>query len=99
MDVTLLESKAHARLLEGVKCPYCEAKSNKIDVGQTTTTLLYSEELASLLGIFNANTITTEYNCRSCGKRFWIDRKGILAELKEEYVFIEGSKTVRVRKV
>jgi len=78
-------------LKEGVNCPHCKANNSKIDVGKTTVTLLYS----NLFPIFNPNTFTTDYNCRNCGKRFWIDRK---AELIEEYVFEEDGKTKRVRK-
>lgn len=87
------------KLLEDVECPYCKAKSNKIDVGQTTMTLLSSEELAFIIGIFNPNTVSTEYTCHGCDKQFWIERKGKLAELKEEYVFKENEKIKRIQKV
>ena len=81
----------YEELKKGVSCPYCNAESDKIDVGQTTVTLLYSD----LFPIFNPNTFSTECNCHNCGKRFWINRK---AELIEEYVFEEGNKIRRVRK-
>lgn len=79
-------------MMKGVNCPYCKAKSSEIDIGQTTVTLLFS----AFYPIFNQNTYSTEYNCRHCGKRFWIDRKAVLAE---EYVFDEGGKTKRTRKM
>lgn len=78
-------------LKKGVNCPYCKADSSEINIGQTTVTLLYSD----LFPIFNPNTFSTEYNCRNCKKRFWINRK---AELIEEYVFEEHGETKRVRK-
>mgnify|MGYP001565729090 CR=1 FL=1 len=79
-------------LKKGVKCPYCNVKSDKIDVGQTNVTLLYPEPHPP--PTYDPNTYTSEYKCRNCGKRFGIDRK---AELVEEYVFEEEGRTKRVK--
>jgi DNA-directed RNA polymerase subunit RPC12/RpoP len=71
-------------LKKGVKCPYCKAGSDKIDVGLTTVTLLYP--LPHLPPTYDPNTYATKYACRNCGKRFWIRRK---VEPIEEYVYDE----------
>ncbi len=80
-------------LKKGVKCPHCDAEDDKMDVGQTTVTLLYP--LPHLPPTYDPNTYTTEYKCRNCGKHFGITRK---VEPIEEYVYNEEDRTKRVRK-
>ena len=81
-------------LKKGVKCPYCNAESDKIDVKGTKSTLLYP--LPHLPPSYDPNTYTTKYECRNCGKRFSIARK---VEPIEEYVYEEEGKIKRIRKL
>ncbi|NWF86236.1 hypothetical protein HXY32_00230 [Candidatus Bathyarchaeota archaeon] len=80
-------------LKKGVKCPYCKAESDNIDVGPTTVTLLYP--VPHLPPAYDPNTYTTKYECRNCGKHFWIKRK---VEPIEEYVYEKKGRTKRARK-
>lgn len=93
VDVDKLLKQGIEALKKEVKCPHCNAESDKIDVGLTTVTLLYP--LPHLPPTYDPNTYTTKYECRNCGKHFWIDRK---VEPIEEYVYDEKGRTKRVRK-
>jgi transposase-like protein len=93
VDVDKLLQQGIEALKKGVKCPYCKAESDRIDVGLTTVTLLYP--LPHLPPTYDPNTYTTKYECRNCRKRFWIKRK---VELIEEYVYDKKDRTKRARK-
>ena len=93
-DIDELLEQGVEILKKGVECPYCDAASDRIDVIRTTVTLIHP--LPHPPPTYDPNTYTTEYRCRNCEKRFWIDRK---SELSEEYVFEEEGRTKRVRKI
>ena len=77
-----------------VRCPYCKADILNIDIGPTTSTLVYSDWMA----FFNPNLVSTQYDCRKCHKRFWIDRIVQTVKLKEEYVIKENGRIERREK-
>lgn len=77
-DADTLLKQGIEELKKMVICPYCKAGSNRIDVGLTTVTLLYP--LPHLPPTYDPNTYTTKYECRNCGKHFWIKRKVELIE-------------------
>ena len=91
-DIDELLEQGEKILKKGVKCPHC--LGDDIEVIRTTVTLIYP--LPHPPPTYDPNTYTTEYKCRNCEKRFWIDRK---VELIEEYVFEENGRTKRVRKM
>lgn len=78
-----------------ISCPYCHANIGQIEERNSRITSAYSDWMSYF---FNPNKVSTEYHCRNCRQKFYIERKIQKVKFKEEYLFKRNDHLKRIEK-